>query len=135
MWQDRVSRLHLKMIQWNIREEDFKEDFIRSSGPGGQNVNKVSSCVVLEHKLTGISVRCQIERSQALNRLKARELLVEKIEDFHLKEKLEHRSALEKQKRKNRKRPKDLKEKILEKKRKQAEKKKMRQKVKVGSWE
>ena len=63
-----------------IREQDLEEQFVRSSGAGGQNVNKVSSCVVLYHRRSGIRVKCQQERSQALNRFLARRILVEKIE-------------------------------------------------------
>ncbi|HET9880932.1 MAG TPA: peptide chain release factor-like protein [Candidatus Binatia bacterium] len=63
-----------------IREQDLEEQFVRSSGAGGQNVNKVSSCVVLYHRPSGIRVKCQQERSQALNRFLARRILVEKIE-------------------------------------------------------
>jgi len=63
-----------------VREEDLEERFIRSRGKGGQNVNKVSTCVVLRHRPSGIAVRCQRERSQALNRFFARRLLLEKLE-------------------------------------------------------
>jgi protein subunit release factor B len=69
-----------RMRAMGIREQDIDEQFIRSSGAGGQNVNKVSSCVVLHHRPTDIRVRCQRERSQALNRYLARRLLLDKIE-------------------------------------------------------
>jgi len=63
-----------------VRAEDLEESFVRSSGKGGQNVNKVATCVVLVHRPTGTMVKCQQERSQAMNRFHARQLLADKIE-------------------------------------------------------
>jgi len=68
------------MRRLGVREDDLDEQFVRSGGAGGQNVNKVSTCVVLRHRPSGIVVRCQRERSQALNRFFARRLLLEKLE-------------------------------------------------------
>jgi len=116
------------MMKNEIREEDLQESFIRSSGPGGQNVNKVATCVVLVHRPTGISVKFQEGRTQAANRLKARELLLKKIVHMREQQRLAKKQAAELKKRQNRRRPKALKEKILEFKRKQAEKKSGRKK-------
>jgi protein subunit release factor B len=68
------------MERLGVREDDLEERFIRSRGKGGQNVNKVSSCVVLRHVPTGIAVRCERERSQGLNRFLARRELLDKLE-------------------------------------------------------
>src|SRR3989337_3009847 len=69
-----------RMQSLGVREQDMDEQFVRSSGAGGQKVNKTSSCVVLHHRPTGIRVKCQRERSQALNRFLARRILLDKIE-------------------------------------------------------
>lgn len=72
--------LREKMALLGVREEDFEENFVRSSGNGGQHVNKTSSCVQLKHKATGIQVVCMRERSQSVNRFIARRELLERIE-------------------------------------------------------
>lgn len=72
--------LRLKMCALGVREEDLEEIFVRSSGNGGQHVNKTSSCVQLKHKPTGIAVSCMRERSQSVNRFLARRELIERIE-------------------------------------------------------
>jgi protein subunit release factor B len=72
--------LQLKMVELGVREADFAESFVRSSGNGGQHVNKTSSCVQLKHIPSGITVICMRERSQSLNRFLARRELLERIE-------------------------------------------------------
>jgi peptide chain release factor len=69
-----------RMKELNICEDDIEETFIRASGPGGQKTNKTSSCVCLRHSPTNIIVKCQRERSQALNRFLARRNLLDQIE-------------------------------------------------------
>jgi peptide chain release factor len=71
--EERLRALH-------IHEEDLEESFIRSSGPGGQHVNKTSTCVRLSHRPTGLSVKVQQSRSQGLNRFLARRFLADRVE-------------------------------------------------------
>ena len=69
-----------RMRALGIRENDLEEKFVRSSGRGGQKVNKASSCVYLKHRPTGIEVKCMRNRSQSVNRFLARRELVNRIE-------------------------------------------------------
>lgn len=123
---DKEKALREKMSRFGIREEDIIEKFVRSQGPGGQNVNKTSTCVYLKHIPTGIEVKCQQERSQALNRYLARQLLVKKIESSILGALSEERQRIEKIRRQKRRRARRLKLKILEGKRRRSEKKRLR---------
>ena len=115
-----------KMETLNIREEDIVESFIRSSGKGGQHVNKTSTCVYLKHLPTGIEVKCQQERSQSLNRYRARVLLAKKIEQLVKGRESEEIQRIEKIRRQKRKRSKRAKEKMLADKKMVSEKKKLR---------
>jgi len=74
------ASLRKQMAVLGIKEEDLVERFVRGSGPGGQKINKTSSCVYLLHKPSGIEIKCQKERSQALNRFWARRELCNRIE-------------------------------------------------------
>ena len=78
---DKQKNLQERMDRLGILEEDFEEQFVRSSGRGGQKLNKTSSCVSLLHKPTNTLVKCQKSRSQAMNRFYARRRLVEILED------------------------------------------------------
>jgi len=76
--KERALEARLRTLQ--IHEEDLEETFIRSSGPGGQHVNKTSTCVRLVHRPTGLSVKVQSSRSQGLNRFLARRLMADRLE-------------------------------------------------------
>lgn len=120
-----------KMLRLGIKESDIMESFVRSGGPGGQNVNKVATCVYLRHAPTGIEVKCSKERSQSMNRFFARRILVNKIEEIILGKLSEERRKIEKIRRQKRKRSKRAKEKMLAGKKMRAEKKTFREKVRM----
>jgi len=112
-----------------IYERDLTESFIRASGPGGQNVNKVSTCVVLSHQPTGMMVKCQRERTQGLNRYRARCMLVDKIEKQQHDLAARKQQARAKKRRQNRRRSKASKENMLKEKKQRSQKKKGRQRI------
>ena len=126
----KISQLTCDMQRLGIREADLEESFIRSSGPGGQNVNKVSTCVVLKHKVSGLVIRCQKERSQALNRYEARRVLALKLDSLIRGRESAEAQRISKIKRQKRKRSKRAKDKMLQVKHKHSQKKETRQRVK-----
>jgi len=126
---DKEEILKAKMDSLGIKETDIEEKFIRSSKKGGQKVNKTSSCVYLKHRPTGIAVKCQEERSQALNRFLARRILVNKIESLVLGRKARAQKETEKIRRQKRKRSRRAKEKMLRYKKIRSEKKNLRKAV------
>jgi len=83
-----------KEVDVHIDPNDVEMSFMRSSGPGGQHVNKTSSCVRLVHKPTGITVRCQDQKSQGANRRKAVDLLRAKLYHLHKQEAVRERDAM-----------------------------------------
>lgn len=123
------SAIAQRMLELGVAESEIEETFVRSSGPGGQKVNKTSSCVQLIHIPTGLAVKCQRERSQSLNRYLARRLLLDKIERAQKGFVEEEKEKIEKIRRQKRKRSKRAKEKMLEAKHQQGEKKALRSRV------
>lgn len=102
---EKEQELIKRMRELGIREEDIQETFVRSRGPGGQNVNKASTAVQLKHVPTGIVVKVQRERSQAINRFLARRLLISRIEEkMYGKKSPEQLKVEKKQKQKKRRR-------------------------------
>ena len=126
------EELRKRMETLGIHENDIDESFVRSSGPGGQNVNKVSTCVCLRHRPTGIIVKCREFRVQGLNRFRARQYLLDRIEEKRKRQTASQRQYLEKIRRQKRKRPKPIQEKILESKRLRSKKKSNRRPIRLN---
>ena len=114
-----------------LSKKDVVESFVRSRGPGGQNVNKVATCVALLHKPTGMIVKCQKFRTQFLNRQQAWEMLRRALQERQEQERLFRQAQREKKRRQNRKRSLSAKERMLEDKKKNTFKKQNRKKI---SW-
>ena len=120
-----------RMKQLGIEAADLEETFARSSGPGGQHVNKVSTAVTLRHRPSGISVTVQDSRSQAINRKLARERLLDAIETAREARRAAEIAKREKVRRRKSRRPAALKRQILESKRRRGELKKKRAKIEL----
>ena|SRR5438477_11851853 len=119
------ERLH----RLGIRASDLEESFARSSGPGGQHVNKVSTAVTLKHLPSGLTVTAQDSRSQARNRTLALERLIATLERRKADARQRWRAEASQERRRNSPRPPRLKKKILETKRKRSQLKKLRAKT------
>jgi protein subunit release factor B len=120
---EKESQLALRMAALGVREADLEENFVRSGGHGGQNVNKVATCVVLLHRPTGLQVKCQATRQQGLNRFLARRLLLDKIEEKQTGVVAAQRAEIEKIRRQKRRRSRRARNKMLDDKSRHAGKK------------
>ena len=123
---DKLAQLQQRMSALGVNEAEIEETFVRSGGAGGQKVNKSSSCVMLCHRPTGLRVKCQTTRHQALNRFLARRLLLDKIERRQKGFVDSERAYIEKVRRQKRKRSRRAKERMLADKARHGEKKRLR---------
>ena len=125
------NTLAKRMQRLGIGDADLEETFARSSGPGGQNVNKVATAVTLRHRPSGTSVTVQDSRSQARNRKLARERLLDAVEQAQEKARAAKIAEREKARRQKSRRPAGLQQKILEAKRRRGEIKRQRARIEI----
>ena len=110
---EKADQLAQRMAALGVNDADIDESFVRSGGHGGQNVNKTSTCVMLVHRPTGVSVKCQETRQQGLNRFIARRLLLDKIEEKQKGFVAAQRDEIERIRRQKRKRSRRAKARML----------------------
>jgi peptide chain release factor len=130
--QEKEDAMRARMAALGIREADLDEKFIRSSGPGGQKVNKTSSCVYLLHRPSGIEIKCQQERSQVMNRFFARRELCDRVEARVKGAASARQQEFERVRRQKRRRSRRAKARMLDDKRQHATKKTLRRSIDYG---
>jgi len=126
---EKQEALAARMAGLGIREADLVERFVLGSGSGGQKINKTSSCVYLKHIPSGIDVKCQRERSRELNRYLARREVCERLEERKLGLRSARQQEVERIRRQKRRRSRRQKERMLNDKRLQGDKKQARRHV------
>jgi protein subunit release factor B len=131
LFGDRARALGERLARLGVRDEDLDESFVHAGGKGGQNVNKVATCVVLVHRPTGLAVKCQRERTQGANRLVARQMLADKIEERQLGAASRRQQEAEKIRRQKRRRSRRSKQRMLSDKHAVSAKKALRGKEKI----
>jgi len=134
LFGEKARELEERLARLGVRQEDLEESFVHSGGKGGQNVNKVATCVVLVHRPSGIAVKCQRERTQAANRLVARRMLADKIEEVRLGAASKRQQEAERIRRQKRRRSRRAKRKMLREKHAQSDKKASRGPVGHDDW-
>ena len=110
---EKEKQLAQRMAALGVRQSDVEETFVKSGGHGGQNVNKLATCVMLFHRPTGLQVKCQATRQQGLNRFIARRLLLDKIEKLKTGRVAAEEARIEKIRRQKRKRSRRAKDRML----------------------
>ena len=127
MYIDEKSRQRMALLR--VHERDLEETFSRSSGPGGQNVNKVSTAATIRHVPTGLTMTASDSRSQSTNRYLALERLLDLFEKQRVERRQERQAEISKARRQKAKRSRSTKRKLVEGKRHRGETKKLRGRV------
>jgi len=129
--KSKIDDITNRLKKLGVQDSDLIEEFIKGSGPGGQKINKTSSCVQLTYIKKSWVFKCQQSRSREQNRFFARRQLLEKLEQEILGKESEKAKRIHKIKAQKRKRSKRAKEKVLKAKRERSDLKKLRQKPKL----
>ena len=120
---EKEGQLLIRMRALGVQEADLEESFVRSGGHGGQNVNKVATCVMLLHRPSGIQVKCQDTRQQGMNRYLARQILLEKLAQQRKHEAAKKRAEVEKLRRQTRRPSRGARQRMLDEKSRRGERK------------